>query len=229
MIHRLKMNQVERQRGQSLIETAIVFMVLVLLLYGVVEVGFGLRNYILVSNANREAARLASRGDFLKAGHGPESVATRMVSSGGGEMANEETVPFLRLTDVLSAGASANTGIIFTYIYMDDAGAITNVETYVEGVITCDGGCEGTRPLVAADTKINLADIEARHGPLTVSINNDRVNTHSLQPLDNPIVVVETFFAHEPWGHGLVPSPWSMYAQSEMRVLTGRSGGGAAP
>jgi hypothetical protein len=53
------------QRGQSLVETALIAPLLLLMFLGVVEVGWALRGYLVLLNANREATRFASRGAYL--------------------------------------------------------------------------------------------------------------------------------------------------------------------
>ncbi|MBN1977295.1 MAG: pilus assembly protein [Anaerolineae bacterium] len=232
------MNRRKREQGQSLLETAIVLLLLVMLLYGVVEVGFGLRNYLLVSNANREAARFAARGRFNN-----EQIADRLVSSGGVERAGSQDVPFLRTEEITPATASRNTGIIITTIVMDDEGNFDydeDVTRYAEGVFSC-GSCAGVPPAYMVDADlglrilppaeyanyslVDLADIWANHSDVTDQINDERENDYDLPRLDNQIIVVETFFIHRPWGRGLLPDPWVMYVKTEMRVATGRSGG----
>jgi hypothetical protein len=54
-----------KQKGQSLVETALVAPILLLMFLGVIEVGWALRNFVAVQNANREAARFAARGRYL--------------------------------------------------------------------------------------------------------------------------------------------------------------------
>jgi len=234
------------ERGQSLLETAIVLMVLVILLYGVVEVGFGLRNYLLVSNANREAARFAARGQFTD-----EQIADWLISSGGVERIESSDVPFLRAQEMTPTAATRNTGIIITTIRMDDEGNFEDedVTRYVEGVFSC-GECVGVPPAYMASEKlglrilpppgppvppeyaeyslVDLVDIQDTHGPITAQINQERADVYDLPALDNQIIIVETFFMHRPWGRGLLPDPWVMYVKTEMRVATGRSGGGGA-
>ena len=53
------------QRGQSLVETALITPILLLMFLGVVEVGWALRGYLVLLNTNREATRFASRGAYL--------------------------------------------------------------------------------------------------------------------------------------------------------------------
>lgn len=55
----------DRGSGQSLVEMAVLTPLLLLMLLGVLEVGWALRGYLVLSNANREATRFAARGRYL--------------------------------------------------------------------------------------------------------------------------------------------------------------------
>jgi Flp pilus assembly protein TadG len=46
-----------RERGQSLVETALILPILLLMFIGVLEVGWALRGYLTLLNASREALR----------------------------------------------------------------------------------------------------------------------------------------------------------------------------
>ncbi|MCZ7572262.1 MAG: pilus assembly protein [Ardenticatenaceae bacterium] len=52
------------ERGQSLIEMALVSGLLLLILAGVLDIGRAFNNYIIITNASREGARYASRFPF---------------------------------------------------------------------------------------------------------------------------------------------------------------------
>jgi len=52
-------------KGQSLVEVAIITPLLLLLFIGVFEVGWAIRGYVVLLNADREAARFAARGQYL--------------------------------------------------------------------------------------------------------------------------------------------------------------------
>jgi hypothetical protein len=54
IVHRSK-------KGQSLVETALVVPLLLLLVVGVIDVGRAFNNYIIIANASREGARYGSR------------------------------------------------------------------------------------------------------------------------------------------------------------------------
>lgn len=53
----------KRSRGQSLVELSLILPVLMILVFGILDFGLGLRSYISLSNAVREGARYASIGN----------------------------------------------------------------------------------------------------------------------------------------------------------------------
>ncbi len=58
----MKQNQRCRSKGQSLVETAIILPIVLLLVMGIIDFGLLFNNYILISNASREGARKAALG-----------------------------------------------------------------------------------------------------------------------------------------------------------------------
>jgi Flp pilus assembly protein TadG len=84
-----------KQQGQGLVEMAIITPILIFILIGVFEVGWALRGYLVLINANREAARFAVRQDYLNfAGDniGYEKVWTHTLESISGQIDyNENT------------------------------------------------------------------------------------------------------------------------------------------
>lgn len=61
-----KMNSIKKTKGQSFIELALVFMVLMMLLAGVVELGNLINLYLDIIDATREAARYANAVSLYK-------------------------------------------------------------------------------------------------------------------------------------------------------------------
>ena len=55
-----------KEVGQALLETALIAPLLIFMLIGVFEVGWALRGYLLLANANREAARFAVRPHYVE-------------------------------------------------------------------------------------------------------------------------------------------------------------------
>lgn len=58
----MEQSQRRRSKGQSLVETAIILPILLLLIMGIIDFGLLFNNYILLSNASREGARKAALG-----------------------------------------------------------------------------------------------------------------------------------------------------------------------
>jgi len=51
------------RRGQSLVEFALILPVLMIMVFGIIDFGMGLRSYISLTNATREGARFAAIGN----------------------------------------------------------------------------------------------------------------------------------------------------------------------
>jgi hypothetical protein len=195
---------------------------LLILMIGVAEMGFGLRNYLAVVNANREGARYAAKGQKSD-DYG--DVFRRIKSATGvvGDLDGDgEPETFLRTTEV-----EPNTGIIITDLRLDSEGQIVS-----SAVVTCTGkipdGAGGLRDIRLDDSRVSPASILAQHGQETLYIGQTREAELGVgMALDNHIYVVEVFFAHQPLMiSSLVPlpEPWPMYARTVMRVTTAESG-----
>lgn len=52
----------KNRKGQSLVETALVLPIILLILTGIIDFGLLFNNYLMISNASREGARSASIG-----------------------------------------------------------------------------------------------------------------------------------------------------------------------
>ena len=210
------MGERRTERGQALLELAIILPVLLILLMGLVEIGFALRDYLIVVNATREGCRFAARGRF-----DPEYVGERVISAGGIVRRGDppQDVPFLR-TGI--DDSDPNTAIIVTNIPTDDFGDPISYTVWVAGVFPDD--VEGVRPIQPSDTTISETQVVGRHAPATQDINAMR-EAAGYERMGNHIVVVEVFFMHHPlWNAPFVPlpDPWRMHAKAEMRVVSDR-------
>jgi hypothetical protein len=100
-------------RGQSLVEMALIAPVLILMFIGVMEVGWALRGYLVLVNADREAARFAARGIYLDFSQpdienvGYQSVVTHTVRS----IADQLPLDF--------TGDNPNATMIITHLEID--------------------------------------------------------------------------------------------------------------
>lgn len=201
-----------RQRGQGIVEFAILLPFLILLIIGMVETAFALRSYLYVHTACREGVRFASRGRYTDA-----DTARWMLSSGGFVTLNNQRVPFFRTTP-----PDPNTGIIITHIPIRADGTRGDVTRYLTGTKTVIiSNTYTTVPISAGDSRIGEIDIE-RHEAETRAINQQRVQA-GYEALDNQLIVVEVFFAHRTlWNYRPLgfPEVLQLYARSVMRVVS---------
>ncbi|MDY7080316.1 MAG: TadE/TadG family type IV pilus assembly protein [Chloroflexota bacterium] len=196
-----------KQNGQSMVELALLFPFLLILLVATVEAGFALRDYLMVQSVNREGARWAARTppgeeyhDYFRGVKIPETFE-RVVSAGkeGGLDGNELAV-------------------IVTHISIDDAG-IPTYDSYFTGTLP-------SGPIGSGDTRVNPVLISDQNATKTANINLTR-QAGMYDPLENEIVIVEVFYNHKSlWFYdfvGPLGMDWVMYTQSTMRMVgTGR-------
>jgi hypothetical protein len=211
------MGKRRKERGQGLLELAVILPVLLILLMGLVELGYALRDYLVVVNASREGCRFAARGRYSD-----EDIIERTISAGGIVRQGDPPVdvPFLRTASI--GGIDSNTAVIVTNIPTDSFGEPISVTVTAAGVVPV--GEVGVRPAEPLDTLVSAGQIVDRHRPVTQDINAAR-EVEGYERMGNHIVVVEVFFMHHPlWNNPFVPlpDPMNMHARTEMRVVTDR-------
>ncbi len=197
-----------KEKGQSMLELALILPILLLLVIATVEVGFAMRNYLVVMAANREGIRFAARGRYSDA-----DIAGRVLVAGGVIETEDGTVPFLRAT-----GNDPNVGIIITHIPMRHDGTVLGATFYVTGTVSYTD----TRRIAPTDSRVNLQAVVDRNASVTVNINDLR-EANEYERLDNEIIILEVFYAHTPlWRYDFIPigPRWVMYTQSTMRVVS---------
>jgi len=197
---------VRKERGQSMVELALVLPLLVLLIIGLVEAGVAMRNYLVVMAANREGIRFAARGRFED-----EVIAQRIISAGGLTDIQGSAVPFLRTT-----GTAPNTGIIITHFPILADGTVLTPTRYLTGTVCFTQ----TRPIQVSDSRVVIT-ATMWHVTTTTWINDLR-QANDYEQLDNQIIFLEVFYAHNTlWASHLMPgSPWMFYTHSSMRVVS---------
>jgi Flp pilus assembly protein TadG len=57
--NRFTLRRLNRNKGQGLVEMALVLPIFLLLVMGIVDFGMGMRAYVTVNNSSREGARFA--------------------------------------------------------------------------------------------------------------------------------------------------------------------------
>lgn len=201
-----------RSQGQGIVEFVLVLPFLLFLILGIMEVGFGLYNYITLATANREGVRFASRARYTD-----DAVAGLVVSSGGlTEKPDGTTESNMRLE-----GEDANLGVIVTHIYIDIAGNLIDSSTYVSGTIaSADNVREPITPAHSRLTGADLGDLIASAENTTTNINTYREGL-TFEKIPNELIVLETFLAHDLMT-GILPgdqAALTLYFRSVMRVL----------
>jgi Flp pilus assembly protein TadG len=185
-------------QGQSLLEFAVILIGLLILFLGLIEVALAMRAKLVLTNANREAARLASRGTFTD-----EQVANQAL---------------LALAGQLQADTETNTGIIVTRFRVPapDASPPASIthQVYITGTFsyTADSGNVETYE----SKLIPLSDYEAG----LLEDNASFLTAHD-------VVVVETYYQHyqvlkAPLITEFIADPILQYVQTVMRIAAPR-------
>lgn len=206
-----------KQKGQALVEMAIITPFLIFILIGVFEVGWALRGYLILINANREVARYAVRPEYL----------------------NFETTP--RWDRVKAQYLSAATGISLDLDERD-----TLILAYVEvfsGVYTdTSKDCfDNYNPVIVVPA--NNPTHTVIYGPLRIShfdyyqigreladFNREQICRGALSRVDGLIIAESWYEQPQLFGFPLISNPLTdpvpMYAHTVMRKITGLRGSG---
>jgi hypothetical protein len=176
---------------------ALAFPVLLILLLGLIEVALAMRVKLVLTNANREAARLASRGTFTD-----EEVAQRALIAFSGQLPAE------------TSGPDANTGIIITRFHAPAGGGEATVHQpiYVTGTFTYENRL--------GEEQATISPFEPDKFKVQLEGENAAYIT------DNDVVVVETYYHHyqilkAPLIDQL-PQPVILYVRTVMRISSPR-------
>jgi Flp pilus assembly protein TadG len=141
----------KRQKGQSLVEFSLMLPVFLILVFGIIDFGMGLRAYITVAQATREGARFASIGNP----GGGSGVCTSTTSGTahakacaamGGLDATEATVN-VTYPNGQVPGQSVRVAATYDYEYITPLSAVINFFS---------GGSMGDSVTVSASTDMRL-------------------------------------------------------------------------
>jgi Flp pilus assembly protein TadG len=211
-------------KSQALVETAIVLPIFILMLLGVFEVGWALRNYMVLGNADREAARVAARPQYLnfnKEEPGWTAIYSHTLTAISGQLANWDT----------------NGTVIFTYIEVK-ATPICGTDlvacnckvaaTVAHPVVTTpDTNPNYTIKFPATSPRQSKLDYVAIAAEMALENNliNCGIEKKRGVPHDSAMVVAEMFYDHAqlvglPPVTLFVPDPIPMYVHTAMRRET---------
>lgn len=199
-----------RPKGQGLVEMALALPVLLIMLLGLVEVGFLLRTYLVVYNADREAARFAARGGFTG-----EEIKERALTSFSGQLPVSLGEP---------DEPDGNTIIYVTWLQIpSDA---VDDDDWKASYHKQDSF--GTFEPSSRDpiSKIDAVDQWKRMKDWNAALN-DAAGEDGLGPTSLEVVIVEIFYEHNQVLHAPViewflPDPMEVYAWTTMRIIERR-------
>lgn len=186
-----------KERGQSLVELAVILPLLLFLFMGMIEVGWAMHSYLTVANAAREGARFGTRGSFSE-----EDIA-------------EVTVVALGAVDVRLEGEEANGTVIVTLVDIDPDGSYTRHPSYTAGTLPVTSRLSDSE--IAQIAQDNVAfNQDPFHCPLG-SPPPCEIDSY------NDLVVVEVFYEHAqmlglPVVSDILPNPVQMYSRGLMRL-----------
>jgi hypothetical protein len=203
MIRRFRKSS-DSRRGQNFVELALLLPPLLVLLMGMMEIGFLIHSYSSVAVAAREAARFGARGLHLTLDEIADVAWTAMEVS---LQANE-----------------SNTAIIVTEIDIDPDGSIVRNKSKKFGTI--DAVSEVCLTEICAP---GLIDVDAMQDEnAAFSADAERCSESAGFGCRNDFVIVEIFFDHDlkmatPFVDFFLELPVRIDQQGIMRVLVRRS------
>lgn len=121
-----------RERGAVAVEAALVTPVLVVLVFGIIEFSFALRDYVAVSSAVRTGARIASTGADLGPGVCPTDLASPCTPSSSPKLAQEAADAIQR-----AGSAMPKDSIDYILVYKANDGGYPGTETAMPS--SCNG------------------------------------------------------------------------------------------
>lgn len=121
------MNDPRRQKGQSLVEAALILPILLLLLVGVVDLGRAMSTKIALTNASREGARYASRYPDQKSSI-IAAVDAELDANGLGIDTDEVEIEIVPDPSVTPAAQGAKVTVTCTYPFETIMGGLLGAE-----------------------------------------------------------------------------------------------------
>ena len=195
-------------RGQNFLEIAIALPIILLIFFGMVEIGWTAHAYVVVVNAAREGARFGSRGVHVSIDDITYIVETAMKSS----------------LELDFDGEDANTTIIITQIDIDEDGDYRVYDQGVRGELDISSAiCEPSQAPCTAQALDLQKFIDAND-----NFNNTPGLCQDSEGCSGDFILVEVFHLHESavffgFTREFIPFPFPVKARTIMRILHRRA------
>jgi hypothetical protein len=223
--------QLQGKQGQSLVEMALTLPFLLLMFVGLIEVGYVLRNYLVVVNANREGTRFAARGRWFDEPEEWEFIVDRVVAAAGTDLRGN---PFFRTQD--ADGLPPNVKIAIHYVevpsqYNEELGELEEQEPEIFSAPPWGMNCPDCEPLGLDELIViaNKARQENEEFNRKYFVEDELLDL----PSEDNFVIIETWYDHEqllelPIFTAFLPDKIPLYVSTQMRVTLSRElfGGG---
>jgi hypothetical protein len=195
-------------RGQNFVELALILPIILVLFFGMIEVGFAVHSYVIVANSAREGARFGARGV-----HVPLSDITGIVET---SMSKSISADYF--------GSDANTTIIVTQIDLDEDGSYVIYDRLIHGNLPVVSKiCEPSA------TPCDVSSLEVQDFiDANLTFNAYPELCRASAGCIGDFIVVEIFHSHESpilsgFARELIPHPFQINSSAVMRVLHHRA------
>jgi Flp pilus assembly protein TadG len=178
-------NGARSQRGATIVEAAIVFPLLILIIIGIMEIGLAFKDYLTVSYISREAARVGALA-------GNDADADCSILRGIGTVATAGDLDRITSVQIFKAGVNGAQGITNTATFSGGDPSLCHVpaqpgDTWtinpVGWVATTRKTTVGTQPLDIIGVRIIMThDWITNFGPFRGTINIDESTITRLEP-----------------------------------------------
>lgn len=190
-----------RDRGQSLVEVALVLPIVLFLLIAMVEVGWAIHSYVTAATAAREATRFGARANFDQ----EEIAEVALVAMGS--------------LDVELEGPDVNTTVMVTFVDIDSSGSYTITTPYISGTLPV------TSSIFTGD--FDVAQIAADNDAFNWDPFHCAPGVDPPCGTRNDLVVVEVFYQHHqllglPLVSNTITDPINIYSRGAMRLGNSR-------
>ncbi len=102
----LRLRKEKRQRGQAMVEFALVLPLLLIVTFIIIDFGFAFSQWIVITNATREGARLGATGKSA------DLVATRTIDASNGTLAGAGDVVSVEYLDLNGDGVGLGDQVV---------------------------------------------------------------------------------------------------------------------
>jgi hypothetical protein len=197
-----------KEGGQNFVELAITLPIMLLIFFGMVELGFAAHTYLVAVNAAREGARFGSRGVHVPVDEIAHVVETALVGN----------------LDLDFDGLDANVAIIVSQIDIDEDGNYVIYDRGVRGDLFAQSAICEPSDLPCGSDELDLQEFINTN----LRFNSTPGLCQETEGCSSDFVIVEVFHRYEAailagFTREIIPNPFQVNTRAIMRVLHRRA------